>query len=210
VGPAGATETLEISDRVAVTAASAPADAVPVESVPLDVAPPDTVPGAIAAEALPIAETVASIEISALLPEAPEEALEAPRTRAVPDAGGPEEHEDSAMQDAPAPEIAREGRQAPGVQDQYFRALRDWLDRHKDYPRVSQRRGEEGTVVLAFTLNRYGMVLEHAIIRGSGHTMLDNTVEHLIRRAQPLPPIPPEMNAEILQVIVPIEFRLER
>jgi len=101
---------------------------------------------------------------------------------------------------------AQEGR----VDERYFQTVREWLDRHKDYPILAQREGKEGSVVLAFTLNRQGTVLEHTIVRSSGHTVLDNAVEHLIRRVQPLPAIPPEMNAELLQVIVPIEFRLDR
>lgn len=103
---------------------------------------------------------------------------------------------------APAP--------SPEIEQAYFAALRAWLDRHKDYPRLAQRRGEEGTVLLWFTVNRYGMVLEHAIVQSSGHVALDNSVEHLIRRAQPLPWIPPEMGVDWLQVIIPVQFRLER
>ena len=101
-------------------------------------------------------------------------------------------------------------RASPGIEEAYFAALRAWLDRHKDYPRLAQRRGEEGTVLLRFTVNRYGMVLDHAIVQSSGHVALDNSVEHLIRRAQPLPWIPPEMGVDWLQVIIPVQFRLER
>lgn len=115
-----------------------------------------------------------------------------------------------AVPDQPAQEPAPETREVAGAEERYFAALRDWLDRHKDYPRIAQRRGEEGTVWLAFTLNRHGMVVNHAIVRSSGHTLLDNTVEHLIRRAQPLPAIPPELGTNLLEVRVPIEFRLER
>jgi len=204
-----ATETLEIAEAVDVAAVDMPVEAVPVESVAMEIAQITGIRPT-PAEPIAIAETIETVESIAVLPEAEAEARETPLPPAVTEPARPEEEEGTATQDPPSPEIAQEAPQLPGVQDPYFRVLRDWLDRHKDYPRLAQRRGEEGTVVLAFTINRYGMVLEHAIVRSSGHTMLDNTVEHLIRRAQPLPAIPPEMNVEVLQVIVPIEFRLER
>lgn len=181
----------------------------PVASVPVETAE-DAALAASLAESVPLAETVESIEAVALIPESEAGAPEtSPASTTVENSGSVREESTGAL-DPPATEAAPDARQTPGIEDRYFRALREWLDRHKDYPRVAQRRGEEGTVVLAFTLNRFGMVLEHAIVRSSGHTILDNTVEHLIRRAQPLPAIPPEMNVELLQVIVPIEFRLER
>jgi periplasmic protein TonB len=205
------TDTREIAEALEIATVDTPAEAVPVESVAVEIA---QITGLrpTPAESIAIAETIEAVESIAVLPEAEAEAeaRATPPPPAATEPGGPKEEEDTGTQDPPSPQIAQDVRQLPGIQDQYFRALRDWLDRHKDYPRLAQRRGEEGTVVLAFTLNRYGMVLEHAIVRSSGYTMLDNTVEHLIRRAQPLPAIPPEMNVELLQVIVPIEFRLER
>jgi periplasmic protein TonB len=207
--PLAVTDTREITELAEVAMVEMTAEALPVESAAVEIA---QITGLrpTRAESIAIAETIETVESTAPLPEAETEARETPLPPPATEAGGPQEEEDTGTQDPPSPEIAQDSPQLPGIQDQYFRVLRDWLDRHKDYPRLAQRRGEEGTVVLAFTLNRYGMVLEHAIVRSSGHTMLDNTVEHLIRRAQPLPAIPPEMNIELLQMIVPIEFRLER
>lgn len=205
----------EVAQAADIASADTPSEAVPLESVWADAA---SIPAPPIAPIEPLAitdtietiEAIEAIETIALLPEAETVAGEVPLSPAATERGGPEEPEDRPAPAPPSPEASTTASETPGVQDHFFGVLRDWLDRHKDYPRVSQRRGEEGTVVLAFTMNRHGMVLEHAILRSSGYSMLDNTVEHLIRRAQPLPAIPPEMNAEILQVIVPIEFRLER
>ncbi len=98
----------------------------------------------------------------------------------------------------------------PGIEAAYLAALQARLERYKDYPRPAQRRGEEGTVLLRFTINRYGMVIEHAIVQSSGFQSLDNSVEHMIRRAQPLPAIPHEMGRDWMQVILPVQFQLER
>ncbi len=98
----------------------------------------------------------------------------------------------------------------PGIEAAYLAALQARLERYKDYPRPAQRRGEEGTVLLRFTINRYGMVVEHAIVQSSGFQSLDNSVEHMIRRAQPLPAIPREMGRDWMEVILPVQFQLER
>lgn len=155
------------------------------------------------------AETIPSVDAVPLGPETVTGAREAAQPTGTAAEVAPDRDEDAASEQ-PAPQPTTWTREVAGVEERYFATLRDWLDRHKDYPRIAQRRGEEGTVWLAFTLNRHGMVLNHAIVRSSGHTILDNTVEHLIRRAQPLPAIPPELETDLLRLRIPIEFRLER
>jgi periplasmic protein TonB len=209
MAPLAVTESPETADAAdvptIVTAAEvAPAEAIVMEDAPVIELRPEP------ADPVATAEAIEVIETAALPRETESDARDTPLPSAAAEPRGPEQEEDLGAQEPPSPEIAQDAPQSPGIQEQYYRLLRDWLDRHKDYPRLAQRRGEEGTVMLAFTLNRYGMVLGHAIVRSSGHTMLDNTVEHLIRRAQPLPAIPPEMNLDTIQVVVPIEFRLER
>jgi protein TonB len=128
----------------------------------------------------------------------------------------PEASAEGMVAAAPAPSPTADDRQGaeqaarPGIEAAYLAALQARLERYKDYPRLAQRRGEEGTVLLRFTINRHGMVIEHAIVQSSGHTSLDNSVEHMIRRAQPLPAIPFEMGRDWIQVILPVQFQLER
>ena len=91
----------------------------------------------------------------------------------------------------------------------YMTHLRQQFERTWNYPRQAQRRGEEGTVVLEFTINRAGVVVGHTIRETSGSRLLDNTAEHMIRRIQPLP-LPPEAGQDFLTFTIPIEFRLVR
>ncbi len=69
----------------------------------------------------------------------------------------------------------------------YAGQLAAWLERHKRYPRGSRRRGEEGTVTLAFTVGSDGRVLDRSIVASSGHERLDSEVLALLERASPLP-----------------------
>mgnify|MGYP000455709125 CR=1 FL=1 len=55
---------------------------------------------------------------------------------------------------------------------------------------------------------RAGRVLDWRIVRGSGHDALDQEVAAMIRRAEPLPPMPPEMPQPRIELTVPVQFRL--
>ena len=51
--------------------------------------------------------------------------------------------------------------------------LQQALARHFNYPLQARRRGWQGEVILAFTLERNGQILDIQIARGSGHRALD-------------------------------------
>ena len=100
---------------------------------------------------------------------------------------------------------------APPVTDQLanFRAqLAAYLARYKRYPHGSQVKGEEGTAMIRFTLDRQGGVSAARIERGSGHAMLDDEVMALLRRAAPLPATPAAIPANSLDIVVPVQFSL--
>jgi protein TonB len=82
------------------------------------------------------------------------------------------------------------------------------LARYKRYPRASQVKGEEGVAVVRFTLDRQGRVLAARIEQSAGHQLLDDEVLALLRRAEPLPPIPETMSATQLEISVPVRFSL--
>lgn len=90
-----------------------------------------------------------------------------------------------------------------------FRALMAaHLEHYKRYPHQSQLKGEEGTVLLRFRMDRKGSVLAAQIDQKSGHTLLDEEVLALVRRAEPLPAIPAEMTENELELVVPVKFSL--
>ena len=87
-------------------------------------------------------------------------------------------------------------------------AIAAWLERHKEYPQQARARRQEGVVLLRFTIDRAGRLLNWRIDQGSGYAALDREVEAMLRRATPLPPLPPEMTQAELELAVPIRFRL--
>lgn len=96
----------------------------------------------------------------------------------------------------------------PGADAEYFAVLLAWLEKHKEYPRQAQVRRQQGTAVLHFELDRQGRVLSFRIKTGSGFPELDREVEAMIKRAEPLPPMPADMAQAKLELQVPVQFRL--
>jgi periplasmic protein TonB len=96
-----------------------------------------------------------------------------------------------------------------GGQASYVALLQAWLERYKDYPRRAQRRGEQGTALLYFVVDRSGQVLEYRLRRSAGHRLLDQAVEDMIQRAQPLPKFPSDVAQSQLALLVPVQFSLQ-
>lgn len=132
-------------------------------------------------------------------PPSPAPPVPAPVRTAVPPAAAP-----SPPQIAALPPAA--GR--PGADADYFATVLAWLEKHKEYPRQSQLRRQQGTAVLHFELDRQGRILSYRIRTSSGFPELDREVEAMIRRAEPLPPMPADMAQARLELLVPVQFRL--
>jgi len=97
---------------------------------------------------------------------------------------------------------------APQIATSWETNLVKHLQQFKRYPSGAQSRGEEGIVLLSFTVDRTGHVLARQIARSSGHSELDAEVLSMIERAQPLPAFPPSMSEAQLDLTVPIRFSL--
>lgn len=80
------------------------------------------------------------------------------------------------------------------------------LERHKRYPRLAQARRQEGVVKIAFTLDRRGNVLAASVRGPSGHRLLDAEAMEMLDRAAPLPPPPPEVEGDTVELVVPVQF----
>jgi protein TonB len=97
-----------------------------------------------------------------------------------------------------------------GARANWQARLVGWLARYKRYPRVAEEQRQEGTVYLHFTMDRGGHVLSARVQRSSGFPLLDEEVLALIRRAQPLPALPPEMAVARIELVVPVAFKVRR
>lgn len=90
----------------------------------------------------------------------------------------------------------------------YSGRLASWLNRHKRYPAQARRQRAQGTVKVRFTIDRNGRLLSHQIVSSSGHRLLDQEAEAMLKRASPMPAIPAELNRSRLTVTLPVNFSL--
>lgn len=82
------------------------------------------------------------------------------------------------------------------------------LERFKRYPDAARASRAQETALLSFGMDRNGQVLGYALVRSSGYPELDEEVLAMIERASPLPPAPPELGPDVVQLVVPVRFRL--
>jgi periplasmic protein TonB len=98
---------------------------------------------------------------------------------------------------------------APDFAAEYRAMISAWFEAHKHYPDSARQRGEEGSVRLSFRVDRFGRVLDHTLLTGTGFADLDVGVDQMMRGAQ-LPPFPAGMTMPQIEVAVTIRFSLTR
>jgi protein TonB len=142
----------------------------------------------------PLAPRLVTPQINTALPAMPQIAMASPAA-AVPSEAS------ITMPATPAPPIA------PAA-EAYENLLLRHLNAHKRYPAVARARHQEGVVTIRFTMDREGRVLARGIERSSRVAALDGECLMLLERAQPLPPPPPSIAGDRIELVVPINFLL--
>jgi protein TonB len=66
----------------------------------------------------------------------------------------------------------------------------------------------EGIVYVTFTINKEGRVVNSSIARSSGSSILDDEALGLLRRVNPLPSIPEEVQSTVVTLTAPLQFKL--
>ncbi|HXQ82868.1 MAG TPA: energy transducer TonB [Xanthobacteraceae bacterium] len=143
-------------------------------------------------------------------PEVQEKLVEAPPPDESQTVVAPQPEEKPVEEKKPPapPMAARVKGGAPRVEASWQTGLVKHLQQYKRYPSEAQSRGEEGVVLLSFSVDRDGHVLERHVLHSSGYPALDEEVMSMIQRAEPLPPFPPSMPEPKLDLTVPIRFSL--
>jgi periplasmic protein TonB len=83
------------------------------------------------------------------------------------------------------------------------------LNQFKRYPAQARTRHQEGRVVVAFTLDTEGHVVNSKIVKSSGSAILDQETLDLITRAQPYPVPPNGTGGQDLFLQVPLAYGLQ-
>ncbi|MDR2200106.1 MAG: energy transducer TonB [Deltaproteobacteria bacterium] len=83
------------------------------------------------------------------------------------------------------------------------------LVRYKKYPPAARNGKMEGTVTVKFTIARSGKVVSSQLIKTSGAPILDDEVMALLRRVDPFPEFPKEIQEATMTLTVPIRFTIK-
>lgn len=92
---------------------------------------------------------------------------------------------------------------------EYAALLKSWLQGHMHYPHEARLKGQQGTVVVTVVMTRDGRIESKELERSSGFRVLDQEALEMVRRAAPLPPLPPEMTELKLAIRIPVRFNIK-
>jgi len=106
----------------------------------------------------------------------------------------------------PAPSV----RAQPALLDGYGRQLAELFARQQEYPRIAALRGWEGVVRVRLNVARKGNLVAIHLDRSSGFDVLDQHALAMLERFASLPPLPEGLEADEIQVVVPIQYKLKR
>lgn len=108
---------------------------------------------------------------------------------------------------APAPPPAPAASNTPSWEGEVLGRLM----RFKKYPQAARSRGTQGEVVVAFTLDGQGRVLDANVDKSSGSNLLDRAALAAVRAAQPLPAPPAnKLSNGTITLRVPFSFSLTK
>lgn len=96
----------------------------------------------------------------------------------------------------------------PALEEVYRARIRQAVDAHKHYPRLARRMGEEGTVLMAFTIGPDGRLLGVRVLEGSGSELLDEAALQAVRDAVPFPAFPAGTQRTRWEFTLPLTFSL--
>tara|TARA_R110001583_G_scaffold41314_2_gene131536 strand:- start:3697 stop:4572 length:876 start_codon:yes stop_codon:yes gene_type:complete len=94
-----------------------------------------------------------------------------------------------------------------GDQLSYYSMIASLLAKHKTYPQYSRKKGQEGTVLLTFTVLSSGLVKDINIAKSSGYRALDRAVKKMLKEASPFPR---HQNTQEMKISIPIVFKLNQ
>jgi protein TonB len=94
-----------------------------------------------------------------------------------------------------------------GKQLSYYSLIASLLAKHKTYPQYSRKKGQEGTVLLTFTILSSGLVRDINIEKSSGYRSLDRAVRKMLKEASPFPS---HQKAQEMKISIPIVFKLNQ
>lgn len=93
------------------------------------------------------------------------------------------------------------------VRSLYRAELRAQIEKNKTYPVLAKRLGQQGTVVVAFTLLEDGKIKDVKIDQPSRYEHLNASALEAVKKVEKFKPIPKEIGEAMMEIKVPINFK---
>lgn len=100
------------------------------------------------------------------------------------------------------------GSTVSGLAQAYLLRIHAYLNRFMEYPYEARLARQEGIARLRFTIDRSGRILSYELERGTNFPLLDRQALHMLEKANPLPPIPEDLQRSRMEVVLPVAFSL--
>ncbi|MGB5833159.1 MAG: energy transducer TonB, partial [Thiohalocapsa sp.] len=94
------------------------------------------------------------------------------------------------------------------LESRYLREVQRAIARKRRYPQNARRRGEAGTAVVSFVVERGGTITDIRLAQSSGSTRLDAAALNTLKRLGRFKPIPQAIGRNRWPMRVPIRFAL--
>lgn len=94
------------------------------------------------------------------------------------------------------------------AESRYLREVQRAIANQRRYPALARRRGDTGTVVVSFVVERSGRITGVGIAKGSGSATLDSAALDTLKRLRRFKPIPEAIARNRWPMRVPIRFSL--
>ncbi len=94
------------------------------------------------------------------------------------------------------------------IPKEYMLELKSWLNLYKKYPQQAYRLKQQGVVIVSLKVEKTGKIISSEIKRSSGHKLLDQEVNNMIKRASKIPALPADFPRDTLELLIPIRFKV--
>jgi TonB family protein len=92
----------------------------------------------------------------------------------------------------------------------YEQLISSWIQKFKVYPADARSHGLEGEAVVRIRIDRNGNIRYFMMEKDTGHAVLDRAVIAMLKKANPVPPVPKSYPAgALLEFLVPVSFKLQ-
>ncbi len=90
----------------------------------------------------------------------------------------------------------------------YNEAVKQLIERKKEYPPNARKRGLEGEIIVSFVIDRKGRLKSSQIKKSSGHEILDEAAVSTIKDASPFPEFGTLIKSQELELQINVAYRL--